>query len=84
MSLVNLASVELKVCSYKWGHLPFPYKSKIASLNIFISLITGPPGDPGQVPQPIVLKGERGLPGLPGESGIRGVPGSPGLQGLPG
>lgn len=47
-------------------------------------LITGSPGEPGFAPEPIILKGERGLPGPPGIAGSRGPTGPSGLQGLPG
>lgn len=41
-------------------------------------MLIGTPGDPGEGSPPIVLKGERGPPGL------QGLPGSPGPPGLPG
>lgn len=44
----------------------------------------GSPGEPGFAPEPIILKGERGLPGPPGIAGSRGPTGPSGLQGLPG
>lgn len=51
-------------------------------LLYFFSL--GPPGDPGVSAAPIVVKGERGPPGVSGQPGSRGPSGAPGRDGLSG
>lgn len=56
----------------------------LQSPTVCRALVSGPQGDPGVAPTPIVLKGEPGPPGSPGLPGNRGAPGPPGLEGLSG